>query len=67
LEAVPFEDPERQFVGHQHLLAETGTFIVENLRTQELVERGVATFLWMMSPLNVAGPSASPVAPIAVI
>ncbi|GAW52401.1 MULTISPECIES: cyclase family protein [unclassified Nocardioides] len=67
LEAVPFEDPERQFVGHQHLLAETGTFIVENLRTQELVERGVATFLWMMSPLNVAGSSGSPVAPIAVI
>jgi len=64
---VPFEHLARQSVGHQHLLAATGTFIVENLGTQELVKRSVATFLWMMSPLNVAGSSGSEVASIAVI
>ena len=33
-EVVPAVDPERPFVAHQHLIAESGTYIVENLTTR---------------------------------
>lgn len=67
LEVLPSEDPELPFVVHQHLLSETGTYIVENLRTAELAATGRAAFLFLMAPLKIAGLTGSPVSPVAVV
>ncbi|HJZ36528.1 MAG TPA: hypothetical protein VJ204_09685, partial [Solirubrobacterales bacterium] len=66
LEAIPGTDPGA-FVVHQHLLTETGTFIVENLTLAELVASGASEFLFLMAPLRIVGLTGSPVAPVAVI
>ena len=60
-------DPERPFVCHQHLLAETGTYIVENVDTRPLVAGDHSEFLWIMSPLRIRGATGSWVAPLAVV
>ena len=51
-EAIPFEDAERQFIVHQHLLAETGTYILENVITQPLVDGAHSEFLFMLAPVK---------------
>jgi kynurenine formamidase len=66
-EAIPFEDPERAFVVHQHLLAETGTYIVENLRTAELVSGGHSQFLFILTPIKGRGSTGAMAAPVAVV
>lgn len=66
LEAIP-GDGRGAFVVHQHLLTETGTFIVENLTLAELVGTGASEFLFFMAPLRIAGLTGSPVAPVAVL
>jgi kynurenine formamidase len=66
LEAIPGVDAGA-FVVHQHLLTETGTFIVENLTLAELVGSGASEFLFFMAPLRIVGLTGSPVAPVAVI
>jgi kynurenine formamidase len=65
LEALPGEGGA--FVVHQHLLTETGTFIVENLTLAELAAAGASEFLFFMAPLRIVGLTGSPVAPVAVI
>jgi kynurenine formamidase len=66
LEVVPGVDGGA-FVVHQHLLTETGTFIVENLTLAELVAAGASEFLFFMAPLRIVGLTGSPVAPVAVL
>jgi kynurenine formamidase len=66
-EVLPFEKPEWGFVGHQHLLAETGTYIVENIRTQELVDGGHSEFLYMMAPNKTKGATGSMVSPLCIV
>jgi kynurenine formamidase len=66
-EPVPFENPRRPFVVHQHVIAETGTHILENVNTAELAARGVSEFLFLMSPIKTSGSTASMVSPLAVI
>src|SRR5262249_12855114 len=36
LEVMPFERDDYPFVVHQHLIAETGTYVLENTTTQEV-------------------------------
>ena len=67
VEVFPTVDPARVFVAHQHWLAETGTYIVENVNTRELAANGHAEFLFMMSPIRTEGSTGSMVAPIAVV
>ncbi|RYJ06148.1 MAG: cyclase family protein [Actinomycetales bacterium] len=67
VEQFPGPDPLKVFSAHQHWLAETGTFIVENIRTRELVEAGASEFLWMMSPIRTEGSTGSMVSPVAII
>jgi kynurenine formamidase len=67
LEVIPFERAEHALVVHQHLLAETGTYIIENLRTSELVREDRSEFLFAMSPLKIKGSTASMVSPVAVL
>lgn len=66
-EVIPFEQPDLAFVCHQHLLAETGTHIVENLRTRELVDGSHWEFLFIMVPNKVRGATGSMVAPLAIV
>jgi kynurenine formamidase len=67
LEVIPFEQPGGILVVHQHLLAETGTYIIENIRTAELVASGRSEFLFVMTPLKIKGATGSMVSPVAVV
>jgi len=66
-EVIPFETPERAFVAHQHLLAETGTYIIENIRTADLVAGGHHAFLFIMTPIKGKGSTGAMVSPVAVV
>jgi kynurenine formamidase len=67
LEVLPAEDPRRMFVVHQHLLTETGTYILENITTHELVAAGRSEFLFTAAPVKIAGLTGSPISPLAII
>lgn len=67
VEVVPPEHPARPWIVHQHALAETGTYLVENVRTAELAAGGHSAFLLVMAPLRGRGSSGAMVAPIAVV
>lgn len=68
-EVVPPEEGRRgqDFPVHQHLLAETGTFILENADTSALVALDQSEFLFIAAPAKVAGATAGPVNPLAVV
>ena len=66
-EVIPFERGDRPFIVHQHLLAETGTYILENIKTRELVEGGFSEFLFVLAPNKVRGATGSMAAPVAVV
>lgn len=65
-EVVPAEEGRRDqdFPVHQHLLAETGTFILENADTSALDQ---SEFLFIAAPAKVKGATAGPVNPLAVV
>lgn len=52
---------------HQQMLPRHGTYIVENVDTAVLAGRSVAEFLFIMTPLRVAGATGSMVSPMAVL
>jgi kynurenine formamidase len=68
-EVVPPEEDrsDQVFPVHQHLLAETGTFILENVDTRPLAALGRGEFLFIAAPAKVAGATAGPVNPLAVV
>jgi len=66
-EVIPFEQPNKQYACHQHLLAETGTFIIENIKTQELVAGSHSEFLFVMAPNKIKGATASQVSPLCIV
>lgn len=68
-EVVPPEEGRRgqAFPVHQHLLAETGTFILENADTSALAALNQSEFLFIAAPAKVAGATAGPVNPLAVV
>lgn len=66
-EVIPFERPERAFVVHQHLLAETGTYIIENIQTAELIATASSEFLFVLAPIRGRGSTGAMASPIAII
>ena len=66
VEAVPGEDPERPFEGHQHLLVCNGIYNHENLDTAALAADQVYEFAYIYAPLRLKGATGSPGNPIAV-
>ena len=52
---------------HRVLLVERGINIVETLALDELAARGVAEFVFVMSPLHLVGATGSPVRPLALV
>ena len=67
LEVWPPEDPTSLLCVHQHLLAETGTYILENIKTKELVDGGHSEFLFVLTPNRTKGSTGSMAAPLAVL
>lgn len=67
LEVLPFTDPKRVFPVHQHLLGETGTYIIENLDLDQLCAEGVRDCLLVLLPVPFIGATASPARPIAIL
>jgi kynurenine formamidase len=66
-EPLPFENPKRPYIVHQHLIAETGTYILENIRTAALVEGRHHEFLFVLTVPKVRGATAGLAAPVAVV
>ncbi|MGA9872324.1 MAG: cyclase family protein [Rhodococcus sp. (in: high G+C Gram-positive bacteria)] len=67
VEVLPSEVDGAPFLVHQHMLAETGTHLVENMKTEELVETGRSEFLFIMSPVKTRGSTSSMVNPLVVL
>jgi kynurenine formamidase len=55
LEVIPFENPNNLFHVHQILLAETGTFILENVDAGEAVKDKVYEGLFTLGPSRITG------------
>lgn len=66
-EVIPFEREDGVFAVHQHLLAETGTHILENPKTQELVSGGYSEFLFILTVQKSKGSTATMASPVAVV
>lgn len=66
VEAVPGEDPTVAFPVHQLLIAQNGTYILENLDLEALAKDEVYEFAFIFSPLRLKGATGSPGNPIAV-
>ncbi len=66
-EVHPGERSDRPGWVHQHLLAETGTHILENIRTDELVGSNASEFLFVLGVPKLTGATAAVVAPLAVL
>jgi kynurenine formamidase len=66
IEAIPF--PMGQvFPVHQCLLREYGMPLIEGLAVAPLADAGASEFLFVATPLPIAGGTASPIAPIAIL
>lgn len=63
---VPGEDPARPFVVPQTMYAKLGLFGLENLKTEELAEKRVYEFLFVLTHAKTRGSTAAVVAPAAV-
>lgn len=66
IEAMPFP-PGTVFPVHQRLIRDYGIPLLEGLVLRELAQAGATEFLFVASPLPIAGATGSPVAPVAVL
>lgn len=66
IQAEPPDMPHEEPV-HQHLIVESGVFMLENLNLEELSRDRVYQFLFICCPLRVRGATASPVNPVAIV
>ncbi|MWA02914.1 cyclase family protein [Actinomadura sp. LD22] len=67
VEVEPSGDPGCTLPLHVALIRDRGVFLLELLDLERLAELSATTFLLVVSPLNIVGGSASPVAPTAVL
>ena len=66
VEVSPNPDPQLSLPVHQLALVVNGVHLLENLKLDELAQKQVYEFAFMMQPLKIQGGSGSTVAPIAV-
>lgn len=66
LDALPNPDPEVVFPVHQILLAKHGIYILENVRTDELVADGAWEFLFVLGQPRFVGAVQMVVNPVAI-
>lgn len=66
IEVNPNPDPNLSSPVHQILLVANGIYMIESLKLDELVEKDVYEFAFIVQPLKLTGATGSSVAPIAV-
>jgi kynurenine formamidase len=66
LEVLPNPNPELIFPVHQLLLAKNGIYILENIRTEELVADGVSEFLFVLGQPRFVGAVQMVINPVAI-
>jgi len=62
----PNPDPNLSSPVHQILLATHGIYLIESLKLDELVDRNIDEFAFIVQPLKLKGATGSAIAPIAV-
>jgi len=66
LDVLPAENPEEAFPAHQILLAKNGVYILENIRTEELVADQAWEFLFVLGQPRFVGAVQMVINPIAI-
>ena len=66
VEVNPNPDPKLSSPVHQILLVAGGIYLIESLKLDELVDKGIHEFAFIVEPLKLRGATGSSVAPIAV-
>jgi len=66
VEVNPSPDPKLSSPVHQILLVAHGIYLFESLKVDELIERDVDEFAFIVQPLKLTGATGSTVAPMAV-
>src|SRR5215213_4874064 len=66
VEVAPNPDKQLSLPVHQVALVVNGIHLLENLKLDELAQKGVSEFAFVMQPLKIQGASGSTVSPIAV-
>jgi kynurenine formamidase len=66
VEVSPNPDPQLSLPVHQLALVVHGVYLLENMKLDELAQKGVNEFTFILQPLKVQGGTGSTVAPIAV-
>jgi kynurenine formamidase len=67
VERVPREAEAEAFPVHQETITRNGVYLLENVRTEELVADGVREFFCLISPVRMRGASGSMVNPVAIV
>jgi kynurenine formamidase len=67
VERVPLVPEAEAFPVHQETITRNGVYLMENVRTAELVANGVNTFFCVISPIRMRGASGSMVNPVAIV
>lgn len=67
VEVTPCEYDDLPFIVHQHAITETGTYLIEYVKTDELAASGHAEYLFICTPIKTQGSTASMLAPLAVV
>jgi len=66
IEVNPNPEPNLSSPVHQILLVEHGIYMIESLKIDELIDRNIHEFAFIVQPLKLRGGTGSAVAPIAV-
>ena len=66
VEVNPNPDPNLSSPVHQILLVANGIYLIESLKVDELVEKRIHEFAFIVEPLKLRGATGSSVAPVAV-
>lgn len=66
VEVIPFEPGAGVFEVHQKLLAQSGTYILENMNTRLLVSAGVSEFMFVLGAARIEGTVQAMVNPVAL-
>ncbi len=66
VEVSPNPDPQLSLPVHQLALVVHGVYLLENMKLDELAQKGVNEFTFILQPLKVQGGTGSTVAPIAL-
>ena len=66
IEVNPNTDPNLSSPVHQILLVTNGIYLIESLKLDELVEKRIYEFAFIVEPLKLRGATGSSVAPVAV-